>query len=69
MDSPYYLLGVAGKAWRRSSTGRLQRRKRGEEGIWLVFYDFGSKPNPWFLGNVRRLIGLARAQFFRLHRL
>jgi len=30
----------------------------GEEEIWLVLYDFGSKPNPRFWGNIRRLIGL-----------
>jgi len=29
-----------------------------EEGTWLVMYDFGSKPNPRFWGNVKRLIGL-----------
>ena len=30
----------------------------GEEEIWLVLYDFGSKSNPRFWGNVRRLMGL-----------
>ena len=30
----------------------------GEEETWLVLYDFGSKPNPRFWGNIRRLIGL-----------
>jgi len=30
----------------------------GEEETWLVMYDFSSKPNPRFWGNVRRLIGL-----------
>jgi len=30
----------------------------GEEGTWLVLYDFGSKPNPRFWGNIKRLIGL-----------
>jgi len=29
-----------------------------EEGTWLVMYDFKSKPNPRFWGNVKRLIGL-----------
>ena len=29
-----------------------------EEGTWLVLYDFGSKPNPRFWGNLKRLIGL-----------
>ena len=28
------------------------------EGTWLVMYDFGSKPNPRFWGNLRRLRGL-----------
>ena len=26
-----------------------------EEGTWLVMYDFGSKPNPRFWSNLRRL--------------
>ena len=30
----------------------------GEEETWLVLDDFGSKPNPRFWGNIRRLIGL-----------
>ena len=30
----------------------------GKEGTWLVLYDFRSKPNPRFWGNVRRLNGL-----------
>ena len=29
----------------------------GEEGGWLVLYDFGSKPNPRFWGNLKRLVG------------
>ena len=29
-----------------------------KEGIWLVMYDFGSKPNPRFWSNLRRLIRL-----------
>jgi len=33
-------------------------KKDEEEGTWLVMYDFKSKPNPRFWGNVRRLIGL-----------
>jgi len=30
----------------------------GEEGTWLVLYDFKSKPNPRFWRNIKRLIGL-----------
>ena len=29
-----------------------------EEGTWLVIYDFRSKPNPRFWGNLKRLVGL-----------
>ena len=29
-----------------------------EEETWLVLYDFGSKPNPRFWRNIKRLIGL-----------
>ena len=32
--------------------------EEGEEETWLVLYDFGSKPNPRFWGNIKRLIGL-----------
>ena len=29
-----------------------------EEGTWLVLYDFGSKPNPRFWANIKRLVVL-----------
>ena len=36
----------------------IPEEEDGEEGTWLVMYDFKSKPNPRFWGNVKRLIGL-----------
>ncbi len=38
--------------------GEISEEEDGEEGTWLVLYDFMSKPNPRFWGNVKRLIGL-----------
>ena len=36
----------------------ISENEVGEEETWLVLYDFGSKPNPRFWGNIKRLIGL-----------
>ena len=32
-----------------------------EEGTWLIVYDFGSKPNPRFWSNLKKLLTLVDA--------
>ena len=38
--------------------GEIPEDEGGESETWLVLYDFGSKPNPRFWGNIKRLISL-----------
>jgi len=52
-----FMAARAGKAWQREYYEEALEEEDGEEGTWLVLYDFGSMPNPRFWGNVRRLIG------------
>jgi len=47
-----------GKSLAEKYYEETSEQEDGGEGTWLVLYDFGSKPNSQFWGNVRRLIGL-----------
>ena len=58
-----YHSGIHGSARRKSLAEKFyegtSEEEDGEEGTWLVLYDFkGVKPNPRFWANVRRLMGL-----------
>ena len=57
--SQYDLLSQLGrKSIAEGYYEETSEEEEGEEGTWLVLYDFRSKPNPRFWGNVKRLIGL-----------
>ena len=38
--------------------GEITEKEDEEEGIWLVLYDFKSKPNPRFWADIKRLVVL-----------
>jgi hypothetical protein len=60
MGSRYYLLIGLGRKSRAQEYWEEYSEGDGEEGTWLVLYDFNrGKPNPRFWGNLKRLIGLA----------
>lgn len=54
------MIGLGRKSIAQEYYEKYSEDEDGEEGTWLVLYDFKrGKPNPRFWGNLKRLIGFA----------